>query len=125
MKKVYVYYETNHGKFRKGCYFCSDIHVYSDREQAKQKIAETLKIYAGTGIADIRYNGCNRYVIDNDELANMGITVEDNDRLTGTQIDIIIDRLFDEDGFGIQLFADKQENWGEYFIVNVDEIEIE
>jgi len=125
MKKVYVYYETNYGELRNDCGACSDIHVYSDRKQAEQKIAETLKIYAGTGIADIRYDGCNRFVVDNDELDNMGITVEDNDRLTDEQIKIIIDRLFDEDGFGLQLFADRQENWREYFIVNVDELEVE
>jgi len=128
MQIVYVYYEANYNRLADDCDACSDIHIYYNRDKAKRQMATALKIHAGSGITESAYyQGCNRFVVDKDHLDAAGITIDENKKLTGDQIDILIENAFtDYDSCTvIRLFADGQENWDEYFTINVEEIELE
>ena len=128
MQKVYLYYEANYNRLADDCDACSDIHVYSNRDNAKKQMAMALKIHAGSGITEpAYYQGCNRFVVDKDHLDDAGITIDEDDKLTDEQIDILIENVFMgcESCTVIRLFATEQENWDEYFTIHVDETEVE
>jgi len=126
MKNVFIYYESNYGELADDCGACSGIRIFSDKNKVKRQIAETLKIYAGSGIKDpAYYTSCDRFVVDKDILENAGINVHENNRLTDDQIIILIESKFKNENCCITLFADEQENWGENFTIHADEMVVE
>jgi len=124
MKRVFVYYECNYNDLADDCGACSDIYVFSNIAKAKNQVTKTLKIHVGTGITDAYYEGCDRFVVYQNQLEDAGIIVNENEKLTDEQIDIFIENVFKDGYCNICLFADEQENWDEYFTIHVDEAEI-
>ena len=94
MKKVFVYYECNYNDLADDCGACSDIYVFSNIAKAKNQVRKTLKIHTGTGNKETYYEGCDRFVVDQNQLENAGIIVNENDRLTDEQIDILIENKY-------------------------------
>lgn len=125
MRNVFVYYECNYGELADDCGACCNIRVFSDKKKVRSQVAKTLKIYAGTGIDEPRYAGCDRFVVDKDDLDNAGVIVNEDDRLTDEQIDILVENEFKNESCCITLFANEQENGDEYFTIHVDEMAVE
>ena len=119
MKKVYVYLESNYGKLIYECDSVSDIRVFSSKEKVRKHISKTLRFYAGKERYPSCSEDCNRFVVDNDVLEDAGITVENGEKLTNEQIELLIKHTFEEDDFHVTLFAKRHENYDEYFEIDV------
>ena len=115
--EVYVYYTENYGDLiGDGFNACENMCVFSNLEVAKQQVISTIKLHAGITESG---DGYNHFVVSTDELRDAGININDGDKLTDEQITQLVEYTFKDDGGGILLFADEQDNYEEYFIVRV------
>ena len=121
--EVYVYYTENYGDLiGDGFNACEDMRVFSNLEVAKQQVLSTIRQHAGIVESD---DGYNHFVVSKDELRDAGININEGDKLTDAQITILVESAFKDDGGGILLFADEQENYDEYFVIRLSLHEIE
>ena len=127
MKNVYVYYECNYGKIAETFGAVSPIIAFSNADKAKRHVTEMLKLYTGNGSRHDPnyYDGCDKFVVCTVLFAHAGIA-SDSGQLTNEQIDALIGHIFKGgNGCFIPLCAYEQGNLDEYFIIIVDEIEVE
>jgi hypothetical protein len=122
MKKVYVYYEENHGDLLcEGNDACEDIKVFADLEKAKSEAVSVIREYAGT---DELNCGSDCYVVEQEALDEAGIIVGSGDKLSDEQITEFVNSRFTDDGGSIMLFYGEQDNYCKYFIINIQPSEV-
>ena len=124
MQKVYVYVEENYGDLIGDCRACSEVKLFSTVEKVKEYLISEIKKYAG--IVDNDDDGINYFYVEQAVLDTAEISIEEETKLTDNQIHRVVENEFNEEfGCNITLLAYYNDNYDEFFIINISLAEIE
>ena len=116
MEKVYVYYHANHGDLASDSDIVTDMKLFESKEDAIVQAIDDIVGYTYDSEWEfvINESSCHTedplYMMDKDEFLSY--------------VTDMVERIFDCDSSSIILFGEKQDNWNEYFSINIVRREI-